>query len=466
MTAARLADRLHRNARRYGDRPAVRVVDQGQCLDTSWARLAAMADAACGRADEIAPERPVLLALDNSPTALAALLGLASAGVGLAVLEADSRYLSDSRSVFHRIGADTAVLPGEALDVVSGYRVLTAGELVAPAGRRHLAAEPADPEVLQATSGSSGEPRLARQTLGNLMRGADLYRRVYSVTEDDGILLTVPAAHSFGMVAGLFTAVLTGATLWTFPRFSTQSVRRALDGGARVVLGTPLVHALLSRTRPPERAAVRVALSSGGPLEPEAAERAAEWLGAPVLQAYGSTETGLIACQRPGTGDCPPGCVGDAAPGVRLRLTGEGELAVRTDTMFLGYHGERSAVLGPDGFYRTGDTAWLDGDAHLHLSGRKGTFINVGGRKVNPQRVQRMLSEYPHLVESDVYGVGTLGGEEVRAAVVLTRNGDVLSLLAHCRERLAGYEVPQQVHVLDRLPRTGMGKVDRGRLPR
>jgi acyl-coenzyme A synthetase/AMP-(fatty) acid ligase len=146
---------------------------------------------------------------------------------------------------------------------------------------------------------------------------------------------------------------------------------------------------------------------------------------------------------------------------VELRVD-DGHLLVRTATMFRGYLGDPPAV--PD-FHRPGDLATIDAGGRLLLHGRRGTFINVGGRKVNTVRVQRLVDEYPHLTESAVYGVESLGGQEVYAAVVLTGSGSVAGLVAHCRSRLAHHEVPHRVHVLPRLPRTGMGKVDFASLP-
>jgi acyl-CoA synthetase (AMP-forming)/AMP-acid ligase II len=111
--------------------------------------------------------------------------------------------------------------------------------------------------------------------------------------------------------------------------------------------------------------------------------------------------------------------------------------------------------------------ATLDPAGHLSLVRRKDSFINVGGRKVNPVRVQRIVADHRMVAEAVVYGGPTAGGEEeVWAAVVFGGGGAVDELLAYCRTRLASYEVPHRVHVLDRLPRNGMGKVDRGRLPR
>ncbi|MEV0764761.1 fatty acid--CoA ligase family protein [Nocardia sp. NPDC050435] len=464
MSAAALEDLLSRNASRFGERAAIEGFHDGRWEIISWIQFAEMADAARRRA--VGLSGTVLFALDNSAPALAALLGLSCAGVTLVVAEADSAHLADPRSVFHTTGARHLVMPGSRR-APAGYEVVSAVDLTEPGRVPPYSAtntvDGVDPVILQSTSGSTGEPRLAIQTLGNLLTGSRLYERIYSVTQSDRILAAVPAAHSFGMVAGLLTAVMSGGTLVTFNGFSPRGAREAIERGATLVLGTPLVYELLNRTTPAWCGEVRTALSSGGPLPAEVARAASARLGTAVLQAYGSTETGLIACQYPSVEPWPDGCVGAPAPGVRLELSSDGELFAWTGTMFRGYHGYRAAPLDEFG-YRTGDIARLDQEGHLYLVSRKDTFINVGGRKVNPVRVARIIGEHPDVVDSAVYGTVALGGEEVTAAVVLAR-GDVPALLAYCRTRLAAYEVPHRVHVLDRLPRNGMGKIDRSKLP-
>jgi acyl-CoA synthetase (AMP-forming)/AMP-acid ligase II len=358
-----------------------------------------------------------------------------------------------------------------------------------------------DGEVLQLTSGSTGEPRIARQPLRNLVRGGDTYRRLFGLTSADVVVAGVPLAHSFGLIGGLIAAVLAGASLRTLDRFNPRQLVAALTDTAAgpaaaglaappagtgpaaplpagtTLLGTPLVYRLLVPVLGPggRPGRLRTALSSGGPLPEEVAAAAAGRLGVPVWQIYGSTELGLIACEHGPDGSGRPGSVGFPAPGVRLRLApgdaevpGAGRLQVRSRTMFLGYLGAPDdPAWTEDGWYDTGDVGRFDQDGRLWLLGRKDTFINVGGRKVNPRRIERILAEHAAVREVAVYRKPGPGGEEeIGAALVLTPGGSVADVVGFCRARgLQPYEVPHHVSVLPALPRTGMGKVDRGRLP-
>ncbi|MEV4211218.1 class I adenylate-forming enzyme family protein [Micromonospora sp. NPDC049662] len=471
-------DLLRYQARTHPDRFAVTEVTAAGPQSLTWAEFASNVEGTAGRAASLFSHEPrVLLAIDNTASSLTALLGIVAAGVDVAVFEASSAPLSDPSSVFHTTGAQSLLVPGgDRPDGAEGYRSLAIEEITGgpPATQGLDVPTGDDVTVLQATSGSTGEPRLARQPLVNLIRGGALYRDIYHLSTADTILAPVPMAHSFGMVAGLFASTVTGARLQTMTRFTPRGTRTAIEDGATVLLGTPLLYELVGRTVRPARSTLRVALSSGGPLDDSVALLAGTELGAPVLQVYGSTETGLIASQRPGTGPWPPGCVGTVAPGVDLRVAPPAagnapdagvELAVRTMTMFRGYLDGRPDRVDQHGYYATNDVATLDEAGNLRLLRRKESFINVGGRKVNPVRLQRLIQEHPDVVDSAVYGAEAPGGEEVHAAVVLVNGGQLSTLLAHCRARLADYEVPHTVHVVAALPLTGMGKIDRNRLP-
>jgi acyl-CoA synthetase (AMP-forming)/AMP-acid ligase II len=310
--------------------------------------------------------------------------------------------------------------------------------------------------------------------VAHVLRGGRIYRDVFGLTPDDTVLAAVPLAHSFGLVGGLAACLVTGATLVTLPRFTPRGLVEGLAGGATVLLGTPTVYDLAARILPARRpdagiagrSRLRMALCSGAPLARAVADGAAARLGVGVHDVYGSTETGLIACRPPGDEPQAAGSVGRPAPGVAVRVAGGGRLWVRTATALTGYaDGGPPPPVDSDGFYDTGDLAALvDGDIRLH--GRKPTFVNVGGRKVNPRRVEDVVRTLAGVCDVAVYGVEAEGGEEVCAAVVLDGWTTVAGLLAGCRSRLAAYEVPHRVHLVDRLPRDAMGKVERAHLPR
>ncbi|MEU7576091.1 class I adenylate-forming enzyme family protein [Streptomyces sp. NPDC041068] len=340
-----------------------------------------------------------------------------------------------------------------------------------------------EPFVHQFTSGSTGEPKAAVHTQRNLVNGAEIYARAYGITEDDRILTAVPLLHSFGMVAGLVTALRAGAQLVLLGRFTPARLLRTLDQHACTVLvAAPMVYDLTTRAagagspppRPPR--SLRLCLSSGAALAPDVAQRAEERLGLDIQQVYGCTEAGVIAARRPGDGAGADLGVGRPMPGVRVRVVDEqgvevprgeeGALLVRTPAMFTHYLGRPDATRRAfrDGWYRTGDVARLGPEGHLHLIGRKDSFINVGGKKVNPLEVERVLLAHPSVVEAMVWGETTGGtGERVRATVVARATLPATELTSHCRARLLPHQVPAAVDFVDSLPKSSMGKIRRSR---
>ncbi len=438
---------LARAAAARADRVVVRAVaPTGGWVDTTWAQFHADVRAAAGAAARTRGNGPIVVVVDGTAPSIATAAGVLAAGVDALLLEAQSSALDDPASPVH------------------GSRpraVVTAHESFRDA---RPVDEHAPGEALQLTSGSTGEPRIVRQPLSNVLTGGRLYRRLFAVTDRDTVLAAVPVAHSYGL-AGLCAALMSGATLVTLPRFGLRPLVDGLRNGATVLLGTPLLYQLLTPVLAVEHepTGLRVALSAGGPLPADTGAMTAA-LGTPVRPIYGITEAGLIACVPASVPTWPAGSVGFPAPGVVLRPDGDGRLAVRAPMMFAGYHGEEDRP--GDAFYDTGDHVRLDADGHLFVLGRKEGVVNIGGRKVSAGRIEQVLRRHAGVRDAFVFGVERPDHEqEMHAAVVLADGTGIDDVLRFCRaQALQPYEVPHRVHALDRLPRTGMGKVDRRRL--
>jgi acyl-CoA synthetase (AMP-forming)/AMP-acid ligase II len=115
-----------------------------------------------------------------------------------------------------------------------------------------------------------------------------------------------------------------------------------------------------------------------------------------------------------------------------------------------------------NGWFRTGDQGYLDGDGYLTLVGRLKELINRGGEKISPREIDEVLLSHPSVEEAVCFGVPhPTWGEEVAAAVVVRESVTEAELLAYCRERLADYKRPKQIHITETIPRTATGKIQR-----
>ncbi len=132
---------------------------------------------------------------------------------------------------------------------------------------------------------------------------------------------------------------------------------------------------------------------------------------------------------------------------------------------YLGIDGVDDSPL-TDGWFETGDLAFLDAAGNIHLMGREAEVINVEGLKVIPSEVEEVIAAVPGVVEVKVYaGVRKSGGQFIKAAVVTEGGLDVQTIRAHCERNLVYYKRPERILPLDKLPRSAAGKIQREQLP-
>jgi acyl-CoA synthetase (AMP-forming)/AMP-acid ligase II len=280
---------------------------------------------------------------------------------------------------------------------------------------------------------------------------------------------------------------LLGATLSTLsrggtavipPRFSASSFwPTALAHRVTWYSAVPTIHqVLLSRADADAapRTGLRFIRSCSAALAPVVFAHLEERFGAPVLEAYGMTEASHQMCSNPQPpGPRRPGSVGPGS-GVEVVVLDEqgrvlppgtqGEVSIKGANVTRGYHNNpaANAVAFTNGYFRTGDQGCLDADGYLTLTGRIKELINRGGEKISPLEVDAALLEHPAVAEVCCFAVPDAKyGEEVHAAVVLRGEATALDLQAFCRDRLADFKVPKQIHITTAVPRTATGKVQR-----
>ncbi|SCF11063.1 Acyl transferase domain-containing protein [Micromonospora haikouensis] len=331
------------------------------------------------------------------------------------------------------------------------------------------------------TSGTTGRPKGVLSTQRTcLWSVASCYVPIPGLTGDDRVVWPLPLFHSLSHIGCVLSVTAVGASARLVDGFSADDVLAAVaEDSATVLAGVPaMYHHLVTAARSTGFRApdLRVCLV-GGAITTGALRRAFEEVfDAPLLDAYGSTETcGSIAITRP---DRPrvEGSCGQPVPGVEVRLvspqTGvdvpagvEGEVWVRGPSVMLGYHGlpEVTAAALRDGWYRTGDLARRDADGNLFVTGRHQELIIRGGEKIHPAEVEDALRSVPGVADVAVTGrPHEVLGEVPVAFVVPGPDGfDPAEAYAACRERLSYYKVPDALYEIDQVPRTASGKVTR-----
>jgi acyl-CoA synthetase (AMP-forming)/AMP-acid ligase II len=150
--------------------------------------------------------------------------------------------------------------------------------------------------------------------------------------------------------------------------------------------------------------------------------------------------------------------------GTLLAQGERGEVVIQGPNVIDGYvnNPEANATSFTDGWFRTGDQGVLDRDGYLSLVGRLKEMINRGGEKIAPREIDEVLLQHPAVGEAVAFGIPHAAwGEEVAAAVVLKEPVSDKELLAFARERLADYKVPRKLYIVDKIPRTATGKIQR-----
>jgi malonyl-CoA/methylmalonyl-CoA synthetase len=332
---------------------------------------------------------------------------------------------------------------------------------------------PDDPALIGYTSGTTGSPKGAVLTHGNLLAGSESVGLAWRWTGSDRLVLALPLFHAHGLCVGLHGTLLAGASAVLLPRFDVDSVLDAAGGhDASLFFGVPtMYHRLAQSSRVGELAGLRLCVSGSAPLPAELHRALAERGGQQVLERYGMTET-LMNVSNPYDGERRAGSVGLPLPGVQLRLSNgnEGEIQLRGPNIFAGYweRPQATAESFSDGWFCTGDLGGLDPDGYLRILGRSKELIISGGFNVYPREVEEVLLAHPAVAEVAVVGTPSdEWGEVVTAFVVPTGAGPPAELLlTFAAERLAPFKRPRLIHFVDTLPRNALGKVLKHELAR
>ncbi|MDE3165595.1 MAG: AMP-binding protein [Acidobacteriota bacterium] len=358
--------------------------------------------------------------------------------------------------------------PAQVIRDVSG---LAAEAAARPDTRPAVTLDGDAPAGIIYTSGTTGTSKGAVLTHNNFAANAINLLAAWQITSADRFLLALPLFHVHGLGNGIHCWLASGCRMRLLERFEHQkAAEEFLAFRPTLFFGVPTVYVRLLDL-PAEAAReiggfMRLFVSGSAPLPAQVLEEFRARFGHTILERYGMSET-LMNISNPYLGERRAGSVGMPLPGVSVKLV-EGEIHLRGPNVFAGYWRRPEATRDAfrDGWFRTGDLATCSADGYYTLSGRRSDLIISGGFNIYPREIEEFLEEQEEVAEAAVKArADAVRGEVPVAYVVLRAEVSCEELEARCRAKLASFKVPRAFHVVEKLPRNAMGKIQKHLLP-
>ena len=359
-------------------------------------------------------------------------------------------------------------------DIISGVQPVMAD----------VAVQPEDVAACLYTSGTTGRPKGALLTHDNLIFDAHSVIEHIAVKDAENYLCVLPLFHSFGQTVCMLVPIFSGASITLIEQFRPDTVlKEVAEKRVTIFAGVPAMYGAflgaIKKIKGYDLSSLKLCFSGGAPMPVEIMKAFEEEYPITIIEGNGPTETSPVSYCNPRYGVRKLGSVGIPIPGVSVKLvdndenqvaTGEvGEICVRGRNVMKGYlnQPEATAEAMKGGWFHTGDLGRMDEDGYIYIVDRKKDMIIVGGLNVYPREVEEVIYQHPQVAEAAVVGkMDHLRGEVAKAFIVI-KDGEAVEprdIILHCKEKLANYKVPKEVVIIDALPRTSTGKVDKKRL--
>ncbi len=482
-----LASILTETASRHGDRVALKLDD----ISVSYAELQEASARAAGliRAKGVEAGDRVAVMLPNVPYFATLYFGILR--VGAVVVPLNPRYgksevgyhVGDSEAkllfAWHQFadaaeqGVDEHGI--EMIPVEPGKFEELLGE--AEEDARVAERDRDDPAVILYTSGTTGTPKGAVLTHGNVAKSTAVATTLVEMSENDVILGALPFFHVFGQACGLNSATKLGACVSLIPKFDAEATLEAIQrDGVTVFEGVPTMYSSVLNFDEREKydtSSLRVAIVGGQAMPVEVMEKFEQAFDIEVLEGYGLSETCAVGTFNY-PGERKPGSIGRPVEGVEVKIVDEdrdevpqgeiGEIAIKGANVMREYWNkpEETDEDLRDGWFHTGDMGHIDEDGYVFIDDRKKDMIIRGGENVYPREIEEVLYQHDGIEEVAVVGVEHERlGEEVAAAVVLKNKDSVPAdeIRDFALDKLAKYKAPTKIWFLEELPKGPTGKI-------
>ena len=332
--------------------------------------------------------------------------------------------------------------------------------------------------VIVYTSGTTGQPKGAMLSHGNLLHNVESCRQVLELIQGDRLGVMLPLFHSFMMTVGMFLPLSTGGSLVLVKSLHPpkNALKEILEHQATILPAVPQFFramAMASATLPSE-SSLRVCISGGAPLPGEVLREFESRIPIPLIEGYGLSEASPVVSLNPIHGIRKPGSIGLPIANVEISIRNDafeelppgehGEIAVRGGNVMLGYwkRPEATAEALKEGWLITGDIGYRDQDGYFYVTDRKKDMLIVNGINVYPREIEEQLYRLEGILEAAVVGIpDRRKGETPAGFVVLAENTSLSTerIIEFLRQQLADYKVPRTIRFMDKLPRTPTGKI-------
>ena len=350
----------------------------------------------------------------------------------------------------------------------------------APAQPAPVSLAPSDLAVLQYTGGTTGVPKGAMLSHGNLVSNALMVKSWSKARDAQEVMLgVIPFFHVYGLTVGMNMSVASAASMVLLPRFDLVDVLKTIDKERPTLFpGVPTMYIAINnhkRIQDYDLRSVRACISGAAPLPLEVSKTFEALSGGKLVEGYGLSEASPVAASNPLNGERREG-IGLPFPDTVMRLvdieTGErdvargepGEIIIQGPQVMQGYwqRPADTASVIRNGWLFTGDIGVMDDDGYFKIVDRKKDMIIASGFKIYPREVEEVVYAHPKVKEAVVVGIpDKYRGETVKLYVVV-KEGETLTaeeLHAYCKAHLTNYKRPAMIEFRDSLPKTMIGKM-------
>ncbi len=351
-----------------------------------------------------------------------------------------------------------------------------------PAKLVNINISPDDIALLQYTGGTTGIPKGAILTHGNLAANTIQCRHWFSKAEvgKETFLSVLPFFHIFGMTSSMNLPVYLASSMILLPRFNPLDVLKAIERyRASIFIGVPAMFSAINGELRHEKkynlSSMKFCVSGAAPLPHDMAVRFETLTDVKVIEGYGLTEASPVTHCNPIYGERKFGsiglplpdtecCIVDLITGAELQTGEIGEIAIKGPQIMKGYwnNEKETDMVLKNGWLFTGDIGRMDEDGYFYIVDRKKEMIISGGYNIYPREIEEILNKHPKVKESAVIGIPYKSIGDIPKAFIVLKDGesaDEDEIISYCKSNLIKYKVPKIIEFRKELPKSLIGKI-------